>query len=37
LSMGEFIAGTLGTPQAPSFTESFASGSVAPLHGQQSC
>jgi hypothetical protein len=37
LNMGEFIAGTLGTLQAPSFTESFASGSVAPLHGQQSC
>lgn len=37
LNMAEFIAGAFGTLQAPSFTESFASGSVAPLHGQQSC
>jgi hypothetical protein len=37
LAMGEFIAGTLATLEAPNFTESFASGSVAPLHGHQSC
>jgi len=38
LVVGEFLAGTFGTLESPSFTESFATGgSLTWEHGHQTC